>query len=113
MHHTRDTQAPRETVDQFVARLRQKAASCGFVYVEEAIRDQVIEKGSSTHLRKSTLHIYFWNHCGMLHDYQSLVCNDGLHLGSVRQWSGAIQQTFFIYSSKKVYEMNPSMLTRL
>ena len=46
---------PNETVDQFVASLRQKAASCGFANVEEAIRDQVIEKGSSTHIRRKFL----------------------------------------------------------
>ena len=52
-HVCRQTQQlPNETLDQFVARLRQKAASCGFANVEEAIRDQVIEKGSSTHLRR-------------------------------------------------------------
>ena len=48
-------QLPNETVDQFVARLRQKAASCGFANVEEAIRDQVIETGSSNHLRRKFL----------------------------------------------------------
>ena len=48
-------QLPNETVDQFVARLLQNAASCGFANVEEAIRDQVIEKGSSTHLRRKFL----------------------------------------------------------
>ena len=48
-------QLPNETVDQFVARVRQKGASCGFANVEEAIRDQVIEKGSSTHLRRKFL----------------------------------------------------------
>ena len=47
-------QLPNETVDQFVERLRQKAASCGFANVE-AIRDQVIEKGSSNHLRRKFL----------------------------------------------------------
>ena len=48
-------QLPNETVDQFVARLRQKAAPCRFANVEDAIRDQVIEKGSSTHLRRKFL----------------------------------------------------------
>ena len=48
-------QLSNETVDQFVARLRQKAVSCGFANVEEAIRDQVIEKGSSTHIRRKIL----------------------------------------------------------
>ncbi|KAI0225432.1 hypothetical protein LSAT2_023766 [Lamellibrachia satsuma] len=40
-------QAQNETVDQFVSRLRQKAISCGFGNVDEAIRDQVIEKCSN------------------------------------------------------------------
>ena len=33
-----------ETIDQFVCRLRQKAISCEFPSVDEAIRDQIIEK---------------------------------------------------------------------
>ena len=48
-------QLPTETFDQFVARLRQKATSRGFAKVEEAIRDQVIERGSSNHLRRKCL----------------------------------------------------------
>ena len=53
-------QLPNETVDQFVARLRQKQRSCA--NVEDAIRDQVIEKGSSTHLRRK-----FLENPGILH----------------------------------------------
>ena len=45
-------QAENETVDQFVFRLRQKAILCGFDNVDEAIRDQVIEKCRSMHLRR-------------------------------------------------------------
>ena len=48
-------QLPNETVGQFVAHLRQKAASYRFANVDEAIRDQVIEKGTSTHLRRKFL----------------------------------------------------------
>ena len=33
-----------ETMDQFVCRLRQKSVSCEFANVDEAIRDQIIEK---------------------------------------------------------------------
>ena len=33
-----------ETIDQFVCRLHQKAISCDFANVDEAIRDQIIEK---------------------------------------------------------------------
>ena len=48
-------QVQNETVDQFVSRLRQKAISCGFGNVDEAIRDQVIEKCRSMHLRRKFL----------------------------------------------------------
>ena len=48
-------QAQNETVDQFVPRLRQKAISCGFGNVDEAIRDQIIEKCRSMHLRRKFL----------------------------------------------------------
>ncbi|KAI0242112.1 hypothetical protein LSAT2_014851, partial [Lamellibrachia satsuma] len=48
-------QAQNETVDQFVSRLRQKAISCGFGNVDEDIRDQVIEKCRSMHLRRKFL----------------------------------------------------------
>ena len=33
-----------EKVDQFVSRLRQKATTCEFANLDEAIRDQLIEK---------------------------------------------------------------------
>ena len=55
-------QLPNETVDQFAARLRQKQRSCGCANVDEAIRDQVIEKGSSTHIRRK-----FQENPGILH----------------------------------------------
>ena len=48
-------QAQNETVDQFVSRLRQKAISCRFGNIDEAIRDQVIEKCRSMHLRRKFL----------------------------------------------------------
>ena len=41
----------RETVDQFVCRLRQKAITCDFPNVDEAIRDQLIEKCGNSKLR--------------------------------------------------------------
>ena len=48
-------QAQHETVDQFVSRLRQKEILCGFGNVDEAIRDQIIEKCRSMHLRREFL----------------------------------------------------------
>ena len=45
-----------ETVDQFVCRLRQRAASCNFgVLEDDYIRDQVIDKCYSSHLRRKFL----------------------------------------------------------
>ena len=47
-----------ETVDQYVTRLKGKAESCEFgapENIEEQIRDQVIEKCSSSHLRRQLL----------------------------------------------------------
>ena len=44
-----------ETIDQFVCRLRQKAVSCEFTSVEEAIRDQLIEKCKDLTLRRKFL----------------------------------------------------------
>ena len=44
-----------ETIDQFVCRLRQKAVSCEFDKVDEAIRDQLIEKCRDPELRKKFL----------------------------------------------------------
>ena len=44
-----------ETVDQFVCRLRQKSLSCDFAKVDEAIRDQLIEKCRDARLRRKFL----------------------------------------------------------
>jgi transposase InsO family protein len=44
-----------ETVDQFVSRLRQKAATCEFEKVDEAIRDQLIERCCDSKLRRKFL----------------------------------------------------------
>ena len=44
-----------ETVDQFVCRLRQKAVACEFDKVDEAIRDQLIEKCRDPALRRKFL----------------------------------------------------------
>ena len=49
-------QASDETVDQFVCRLRQRAASCDFgIREDDYIRDQVIDKCYSSHLRRKFL----------------------------------------------------------
>lgn len=45
------TQEPTESVDQFETRLKQKAQHCNFDNADEHIRDQVIEKCKSSHLR--------------------------------------------------------------
>ena len=45
----------RETIDQFVTRLRQRADNCEFTDLAEQIHDQVIEKCSSHHLRRKLL----------------------------------------------------------
>ena len=44
-----------ETIDQFVCRLYQKAISCDFANVDEAIRDQIIEKCKDSRLRRKFL----------------------------------------------------------
>ena len=44
-----------ETMDQFVCRLRQKSISCEFANVDEAIRDQIIEKSRDVKLRRKFL----------------------------------------------------------
>ena len=52
------SQEASETVEMFVARLRKKAVFCNFGDVErtdEMIRDQVIEKCSSSRLRRKFL----------------------------------------------------------
>ena len=43
------------TVDQYVCRLRQKSLSCDFEKVDEAIRDQLIEKCRDARLRRKFL----------------------------------------------------------
>ena len=48
-------QASGETVDQFVCRLRQKAATCEFTETNEAIRDQLIDGCRDIALRKKFL----------------------------------------------------------
>ena len=48
-------QQPDETVDQFVARLRQRAPNCDFTDVDEAVRDQLIDKYANLALRKKFL----------------------------------------------------------
>ena len=49
------SQVAGETVDQFVCRLRQKAITCDFPNVEEAIRDRLIEKCGNAKLRRKFL----------------------------------------------------------
>ena len=50
------TQSSEETVDQFVCRLRQRAASCDFGEREDGyIRDQLIDKCYSAKLRRKFL----------------------------------------------------------
>ena len=44
-----------ETINQFVCRLRQKAISCDFANVDEAIRDQIIEKCKDSRPRRKFL----------------------------------------------------------
>ena len=46
-------QLPSETVDQYIIRLRQKAVYCDFHNVDENIRDQIIDKCYSQHLRRN------------------------------------------------------------
>ncbi|CAB3979615.1 Hypothetical predicted protein [Paramuricea clavata] len=48
-------QKENETIDQFVCRLRQKCISCEFTNVDEAIRDQIIEKCRDPKLRRKFL----------------------------------------------------------
>ena len=48
-------QMEEETINQFVCRLRQKAISCEFPSVDEAIRDQIIEKCRDPKLRRKFL----------------------------------------------------------
>ncbi|CAB4044697.1 Transposon Ty3-G Gag-Pol poly, partial [Paramuricea clavata] len=48
-------QKDNETIDQFVCRLRQKSISCEFTNVDEAIREQIIEKCRDPKLRRKFL----------------------------------------------------------
>ena len=48
-------QMPSETVDQFVCRLRQKVAVCNFHDVDEAIRDQLIDKCKNKSIQRKFL----------------------------------------------------------
>ena len=55
-HHFRQmSQLNSEKVDQFVSRLRQKATTCEFANVHEAIRGQLIEKCFDPKLRRKLL----------------------------------------------------------
>ena len=45
-------QRERETVSQFIARLRKRAQNCNFVNSDVDIRDQVLDKCRSSELRK-------------------------------------------------------------
>ena len=49
------TQQERETVSQFIARLRKYAQNCSFLNSGVVIRDQVIDKCRSSELRKKLL----------------------------------------------------------
>lgn len=49
------SQEPGETIDQFVCRLRQASSGCDFTNVDEAIRDQVVDKCVSNALRRKLL----------------------------------------------------------
>ena len=44
-----------ESVDQFVCRLRQKAITCKFEKVDEAMRDQLIERCRDSRLHRKFL----------------------------------------------------------
>ena len=48
-------QAPGETVDQFVCKLRQKVRSCEYWDADEAIRDQLVEKCINVKVRRRFL----------------------------------------------------------
>ena len=55
-------------MDQFVCRLRQKAISCEFENVDEAIKDQLIERCRDPRLRRK----YFEKIIATLKDLQDL-----------------------------------------
>ena len=48
-------QESNETIEQYVTRLRMKAETCEFTNDDEQIRDQVVEKCASHHLRRKLL----------------------------------------------------------
>ena len=49
------SQKGEESVSQFTCRLKQQASNCGFHSVDEAVRDQLIEKCKDTALRRKFL----------------------------------------------------------
>ena len=57
-------------MDQFVSRLRQKAISCEFKNVDEAIRDQLIERCRDPRL----CHKFLEKTNAILKDLQDLAC---------------------------------------
>ena len=72
-----------EKVDHFVSRLRQKAATCEFRNVEDAIRDQLIKKCSNSMLRRTFLervksslqgffNVQFYTKCTVLNQFVQL-----------------------------------------
>lgn len=54
-HIFRNLKQEEETVDQFVTKLRKQAENCNWANSEEQIRDQVIDKCTSTALRRKLL----------------------------------------------------------
>jgi hypothetical protein len=49
------TQTYKETVEQFIIKLRQQAMFCDFANLDKQIRDQVIEKCRSHRIRSKLL----------------------------------------------------------
>ncbi|XP_069133441.1 uncharacterized protein [Argopecten irradians] len=49
------SQDPAESIEQFITRLREKGQFCNFIDMNEMIRDQIIEKCSSSRLRRKLL----------------------------------------------------------
>ena len=49
------SQEPGDSVDFFTTRLRTRAKSCVFENVDEAVRDQIVEKCSSSKARRGLL----------------------------------------------------------
>lgn len=48
-------QKPGETMEQFITKLKQQGKNCNYTDLDDQIRDQVIEKGLSTDLRRKFL----------------------------------------------------------